>query len=88
MKTASRIGYMPEERGLYKKMKIGEQAIYLARLKGLSAADATAAGERLVRRFEMQTWWNKKIEDLSKGMAQKLQFVTTVLHRAGTDYSG
>ena len=78
---ASRIGYMPEERGLYKKMKIGEQAVYLARLKGLSANDANSQAKDWFTRFEMQTWWNKKIEDLSKGMAQKLQFVTTVMHR-------
>ena len=78
---APRIGYMPEERGLYKKMKIGEQAIYLARLKGLSASDALTQVKDWFVRFEMQSWWNKKIEDLSKGMAQKLQFVTTVLHR-------
>ncbi len=77
---AHRIGYMPEERGLYKKMKIGEQAIYLARLKGLSGAEATASVKKWFQRFEMQSWWNKKIEDLSKGMAQKLQFVITVLH--------
>ena len=78
---SARIGYMPEERGLYKKMKIGEQAIYLARLKGLSASDALKQVKEWFVRFEMQSWWNKKIEDLSKGMAQKLQFVTTVLHR-------
>ena len=78
---SARIGYMPEERGLYKKMKIGEQAIYLARLKGLSATDALSQVKDWFIRFEMQSWWNKKIEDLSKGMAQKLQFVTTVLHR-------
>jgi len=78
---AQHIGYMPEERGLYKKMKIGEQALYLARLKGLSAADALEQTKLWFARFEMQSWWNKKIEDLSKGMAQKLQFVTTVLHR-------
>jgi ABC-2 type transport system ATP-binding protein len=78
---SQRIGYMPEERGLYKKMKIGEQAIYLARLKGLSYADAISQVKDWFVRFEMQSWWNKKIEDLSKGMAQKLQFVTTVLHR-------
>ncbi len=77
---ASAIGYMPEERGLYKKMKIGEQAIYLARLKGLSYNDAMTRVKEWFIRFEMQSWWNKKIEDLSKGMAQKLQFVTTVLH--------
>ena len=74
------IGYMPEERGLYKKMKIGEQAVYLARLKGLSHADATQKVKEWFVKFEMQSWWNKKVEDLSKGMSQKLQFVTTVLH--------
>ncbi|HEY8733583.1 MAG TPA: ATP-binding cassette domain-containing protein, partial [Puia sp.] len=78
---STRIGYMPEERGLYKKMKIGEQALYLARLKGLSSSDALSQVKDWFTRFEMQSWWNKKIEDLSKGMAQKLQFVTTVLHR-------
>jgi ABC-2 type transport system ATP-binding protein len=78
---SARIGYMPEERGLYKKMKIGEQAVYFARLKGLSAGDASSQAKDWFSRFEMQTWWNKKIEDLSKGMAQKLQFVTTVMHR-------
>src|SRR4030095_2037355 len=77
----SHIGYMPEERGLYKKMKIGEQAIYLARLKGLSKADAIQKIKEWFTKFEMETWWNKKVEDLSKGMAQKLQFVTTVLHQ-------
>ena len=75
------IGYMPEERGLYKKMKIGEQAVYLARLKGLSKEVAIARVKEWFIRFEMQSWWNKKIEDLSKGMGQKLQFVTTVLHQ-------
>ena len=75
------IGYMPEERGLYKKMKIGEQAVYLARLKGLSKQEATQSVKEWFIKFEMQTWWNKKIEDLSKGMGQKLQFVTTVLHK-------
>ena len=74
------IGYMPEERGLYKKMKIGEQAVYLAQLKGLSKQDATEKVKRWFVKFEMQSWWNKKIEDLSKGMGQKLQFVITVLH--------
>jgi ABC-2 type transport system ATP-binding protein len=78
---SSRIGYMPEERGLYKKMKIGEQALYFARLKGLSASEALSQVKDWFTRFEMQTWWNKKIEDLSKGMGQKLQFVITVLHR-------
>ncbi len=75
-----KIGYMPEERGLYKKMKIGEQALYLAQLKGLSRQDAMSKIKEWFVKFEMQTWWNKKIEDLSKGMSQKLQFVTTVLH--------
>ncbi len=77
---AALIGYMPEERGLYKKMKIGEQALYLARLKGLSKADAMQKLKYWFEKFEMQSWWNKKVEDLSKGMSQKLQFVTTVLH--------
>lgn len=74
------IGYMPEERGLYKKMKIGEQAMYLAQLKGLSHREAMEKIKKWFIRFEMETWWNKKVEDLSKGMGQKLQFVTTVLH--------
>ncbi len=74
------IGYMPEERGLYKKMKIGDQALYLAQLKGLDKAVAMAKIKEWFVRFEMQSWWNKKVEDLSKGMSQKLQFVTTVLH--------
>jgi ABC-2 type transport system ATP-binding protein len=71
---------MPEERGLYKKMKIGEQAVYLAQLKGLSKLEATRKVKEWFIKFEMQSWWNKKVEDLSKGMGQKLQFVTTVLH--------
>ena len=74
-----KIGYMPEERGLYKKMKIGEQALYLAQLKGLSRADAMQKIKFWFKRLEMESWWNKKVEDLSKGMSQKLQFVTTVL---------
>lgn len=74
------IGYMPEERGLYKKMKIGEQALYLAQLKGLSRNQAMEKIKEWFIRLEMQSWWNKKVEDLSKGMSQKLQFVTTVLH--------
>jgi ABC-2 type transport system ATP-binding protein len=74
------IGYMPEERGLYKKMKIGEQALYLARLKGLSSQEALRKVKEWFIKFEMQSWWNKKVEDLSKGMQQKLQFVITVLH--------
>jgi ABC-2 type transport system ATP-binding protein len=71
---------MPEERGLYKKMKIGEQTMYLAQLKGLKKADALAKIKQWFIKFEMESWWNKKVEDLSKGMSQKLQFVTTVLH--------
>lgn len=74
------IGYMPEERGLYKKMKIGDQALYLAQLKGLDKGVAMTKIKEWFVRFEMQSWWNKKVEDLSKGMSQKLQFVTTVLH--------
>jgi len=75
-----KIGYMPEERGLYKKMKIGEQALYLAQLKGLSKYEAMEKIKFWFKRLEMESWWNKKVEDLSKGMSQKLQFVTTVLH--------
>ncbi|MFT4094829.1 MAG: ATP-binding cassette domain-containing protein [Niabella sp.] len=75
-----KIGYMPEERGLYKKMKIGEQALYLAQLKGLNKKVATDKIKEWFTKFEMESWWNKKVEDLSKGMQQKLQFVTTVLH--------
>lgn len=76
----SKIGYMPEERGLYKKMKIGEQTMYLAQLKGLSRSDAQSRIKEWFVKFEMESWWNKKVEDLSKGMSQKLQFVTTILH--------
>lgn len=75
-----KIGYMPEERGLYKKMKIGEQALYLGQLKGLSRREAMKNTKEWFVKFDMQTWWNKKVNDLSKGMGQKLQFVTTVLH--------
>ena len=75
-----KIGYMPEERGLYKKMKIGEQALYLAQLKGLSRSEAMTKIKFWFKRLEMESWWNKKVEDLSKGMSQKLQFVITVLH--------
>lgn len=74
------IGYMPEERGLYKKMKIGEQVLYLAQLKGLSKKEALEKIKYWFVKFEMESWWNKKVEDLSKGMSQKLQFVTTVVH--------
>jgi len=76
-----KIGYMPEERGLYKKMKIGEQTLYLAQLKGLSRSEAMAGIKEWFVKFEMEAWWNKKVEDLSKGMSQKLQFVTTILHK-------
>lgn len=75
-----RIGYLPEERGLYKKMEIGEQMIYLARLKGLSRAEAQRRLKIWFDKLGMETWWNKKIEELSKGMQQKAQFVATVLH--------
>lgn len=74
------IGYLPEERGLYPKMKAGEQLIYLARLKGLSKQEATTRAKDWFTRFEMESWWNKNIEELSKGMAQKVQFVSTVIH--------
>ena len=74
------IGYMPEERGLYKKMKIGEQVLYLAQLKGLSKKEAMENIKSWFIKFQMESWWNKKVEDLSKGMSQKLQFVTTVVH--------
>ncbi|MEO5500176.1 MAG: ABC transporter ATP-binding protein [Ginsengibacter sp.] len=76
----AQIGYMPEERGLYKKMKIGEQALYLAMLKGLSKQEAVKRIKEWFVKFEMESWWNKKVDDLSKGMSQKLQFVITVLH--------
>lgn len=75
------IGYMPEERGLYKSMKVGEQALYLAQLKGLSKTDAKAQLKYWFEKLHIETWWNKKIQELSKGMAQKVQFVVTVLHR-------
>lgn len=75
-----RIGYLPEERGLYRKMKVGEQALYLARLKGMSKKDATAKLKSWFEKFEMGGWWNKKIDELSKGMQQKVQFIVTVLH--------
>jgi ABC-2 type transport system ATP-binding protein len=74
------IGYLPEERGLYKKMKVGEQLLYLAQLKGLSRKDAMARIKVWLEKFEIKDWWNKKVEDLSKGMAQKVQFISTVLH--------
>ena len=75
------IGYLPEERGLYKKMKVGEQALYLARLKGMSKAEAMAKLKYWFVKFEIQAWWNKKVEELSKGMQQKVQFITTIIHQ-------
>ena len=75
-----KIGYLPEERGLYKKMKVGEQALYLARLKGLSRSDALKKLKYWFEKFEIQPWWDKKVEELSKGMAQKVQFIVTILH--------
>jgi ABC-2 type transport system ATP-binding protein len=77
----SQIGYLPEERGLYKKMEIGEQILYLAKLKGLGTAEATKRIKYWFEKLEMTSWWNKKVEDLSKGMQQKVQFVATVLHQ-------
>lgn len=77
----AQIGYLPEERGLYKKMEIGEQVLYLAKLKGLSTAEATKRVKFWFEKLEMGSWWNKKVEDLSKGMQQKVQFVATVLHQ-------
>jgi len=76
----SRIGYLPEERGLYKKMKVGEQAIYLAELKGIKKAEAKKRLMEWFERFEIASWWDKKVEELSKGMQQKVQFITTVIH--------
>ncbi|MDE6857943.1 MAG: ATP-binding cassette domain-containing protein [Alistipes sp.] len=75
-----RIGYLPEERGLYKKMKVGEQAVFFARLKGLSRHEAVARLKVWFRKFGIESWWDKKVEELSKGMAQKVQFIVTVLH--------
>jgi ABC-2 type transport system ATP-binding protein len=77
----SQIGYLPEERGLYKKMKVGEQALYLAQLKGMSKHDALKNLKIWFEKFEIQAWWGKKVEELSKGMAQKVQFITTVIHQ-------
>lgn len=74
------IGYLPEERGLYKKLKVGEQLIYLAQLKGLSKSEATMRSKKWIKKFGITDWWNKKVEDLSKGMAQKVQFISTVMH--------
>ena len=79
-KHISQIGYLPEERGLYKKMKVGEQGLYLARLKGMSKKDANEKLRAWFKRFEIEDWWDKTVEELSKGMAQKVQFITTVMH--------
>ncbi len=76
----SKIGYLPEERGLYKKMKVGEQVLYLANLKGLSKNDALKRAKYWFEKFEIQAWWDKTVEELSKGMQQKVQFISTVLH--------
>ena len=79
-KHIARIGYLPEERGLYKKMKVGEQAIYLAELKGIKKAEAQKRLKTWFEKFEIAAWWDKKVEELSKGMQQKIQFITTVIH--------
>lgn len=76
-----KIGYLPEERGLYRKMKVGEQAMYFAQLKGMTARDAAQELKKWFVRFGIESWWNKKVEELSKGMAQKVQFITTVVHK-------
>ena len=76
-----KIGYLPEERGLYRKMKVGEQAMYFAQLKGMSSRDAAKELKKWFVRFGIESWWNKKVEELSKGMAQKVQFITTVVHK-------
>ena len=77
----SRIGYLPEERGLYRKMKVGDQCMYLAQLKGMSSREAAVELKKWFVRFDIADWWNKKVEELSKGMAQKVQFITTIVHR-------
>lgn len=76
----NRIGYLPEERGLYKKMRVGEQALFFARLKGMSRSEATRRLKRWFEKFGIEAWWNRRVEELSKGMAQKVQFIITVLH--------
>ena len=81
LKHTANIGYLPEERGLYKKMKVGEQALYLCQLKGLSKTEALKRLKYWFEKFEIESWWDKKVEELSKGMAQKVQFITTVLHK-------
>lgn len=80
-RDVEKIGYMPEERGLYRKMKVGDQAMYLAQLKGMSAASARKALKDWFIRFGIESWWDKKVEELSKGMAQKVQFITTAVHK-------
>lgn len=77
----AQIGYLPEERGLYKKMEVGEQALYLAQLKGMSRSNAIKLLREWFKKFEMESWWNKKVEELSKGMQQKVQFIITILHQ-------
>lgn len=77
----ARIGYLPEERGLYRKMKVGDQAMYLAQLKGMSSREAAEELKKWFVKFGIQSWWTKKVEELSKGMAQKVQFITTVVHK-------
>ena len=79
-KSIGQVGYMPEERGLYKNMKVGEQALYFAKLKGLSSAEAKKRTEYWFEKLDMMSWWNKKLSELSKGMGQKVQFVITVIH--------
>lgn len=80
-RDVEKIGYLPEERGLYRKMKVGDQAMYLAQLKGMSAKDASYELKKWFVKFGIESWWNKKVEELSKGMAQKIQFITTVVHK-------
>jgi ABC-2 type transport system ATP-binding protein len=80
LEVARLVGYLPEERGLYKKLKIGEQLVYLAQLKGMSRKAALDRSKAWMKKFEILDWWNRKVEDLSKGMAQKVQFVSTVMH--------
>ncbi len=80
IQDTANIGYLPEERGLYKKMKVGEQALYLCQLKGLSKTETIKRLKYWFEKFEIESWWDKKVEELSKGMAQKVQFITTVLH--------
>ena len=80
-RDVERIGYLPEERGLYRKMKVGDQAMYLAQLRGMSASEAAGELKKWFVKFGIESWWNKKVEELSKGMAQKVQFITTVVHK-------